>query len=323
MTELLELLQGYEISGVPAYQWGLLALILLVIGTIIYIGKNRLQRHNNTDLFDKSKHYLNSIGERNRAPLPLMMFLILIVLVVAEALGFAYVFADYVLPDGTGAELRYTAYILAIIISAVLVKMTHVTGVNFYYNKIVGVINNELKMKESYNMDDEDEHIHIDNTYKDNDMPKPMKKINRISYFSAGRKGKLLKTKWIWPTITIIVVLIIASSAYLVRENTYKTQMIDEMYATDTIGYNMPAEESKEKADDNMPAFLADAVNASEEVQHEGKILAKQKANNITYFMLSFLFLAIQCIGIYAGFNWGFAGKESPIAYKNVKGYKE
>lgn len=318
MEDFLDLLYDIEISGVPLLHWLILTTIILAIVAIVYFIKYKKRKHSDEELFKKAKDYLKKVEEYERKPLPLMMILVLSTLVVVEAAGFAYIFSEYILPDGTGSDLRMAAILGAIVIALILVPLTHITGEHIYYNskvnKALSYIEND---KDKYTFDDVDNTIEIENTFDDDNKSKSVRLVSRINF---EWKNQSIKKKYLAQIFTWILIATIATTAYIVRDQTYEQIAIDEKISMKQETKDSMYNEQKEE---EISDYLRDVVMESEEIHHVGKILAKERSNDTTYFLLSFLFLAIQVLGVYSGLRWGFVGRFSKEANEIKRGYKK
>lgn len=316
--ELLDLIAEIEISGVPLSQWLIFSLMIFTIVTIIYLVKNKLQGHKNKEMYEKAKDYLKKAEEYNRSPLPLVAVLTLATLVFVEAVGFSYIFSEYILPDASGSAYDLTAIIGGIVIAIILVGLTHITGEHLYYNSLVNKAKSYIQLdldedKSRYSFGELNRDIEVENTYDDNEKSNSLQFVSRIQF---DLKNKNIVKKYAIPFFTLILVIIIAVTAYIVRDQTYEQLAIEER-----IEAKQETVSQTNKENSHMSDYLRDSLIESEEIHHLGKIMAKEKSNDTTYFLLSVLFIAIQVLGIYTGLKWGFQGRHSKEAYKIKKGY--
>lgn len=312
---MLNLFLDIYIADVPLYQWIILTTVILMITSTMHVIKNRIKQHSDKELHGNAKDYLKKAEEYDREPLPLLMVLVLVTLVFVEAAGFAYIFSEYILPDASGSEYRMASIFGAVVISMILVPLTHITGEHIYYNKKASKAKSYMELDgENYSFSKVDNDIEIENTKKDDNKAKSIKLISRINF---EWKDQEITKKYLAQAFTWILVIIIATTAYIVREQTYEQIAIEERIQAKV--------ESKENVAQNndINDYLKQSLAESEDIYHTGKIIAKERSNDTTYFLLSFLFLAIQVLGIYSGLKWGFVGKFSKEAYADMKSYKK
>ena len=314
MVEIIDLV--YDKTGVELVYWILLLTALLIAAIVFNFIKNKkVAGLIDKSLYEKSRNYLEKVEEYKRKPMPLFILIVLIFAVVIEAMGFAYIFSDYLLGDASNSDLRVAGVLGAILIASILVPLTHVTGEQIYYNKKMDTLESYFDGKKEVEFDSIP-HLRIDNTNKDDDT-----KSRATAIYSRTepeiRKGKFVRKKYL-PIFTALLIIVIAVGAYKVREETYLTKEKREAQAF----------ENQEKATFNkdtksLPSFLVDTSKDNADVQNRGIIESKRRSNLITYVILMFMFLGIQVIGVFSGMNWGFIGKESKLAYLNCKNFKK
>lgn len=312
MVELMDLI--YDKTGVNLYVWLSLFVTLTILSILYYGYKYKKVYHGNLDLVKKSKNYLEKVEEYRRKPLPLGIFIVLVFMVIIEAIGFSYIFSQYILNDASNSDLRVAGVLGAILLAMILVPLTHVSGEAIYYNKKIDTLDSYFYDRKDIRMS-EIGYLSIDNTYEDNN-----KKDRAYSIFSRIepeiKKGKFVRKKTIL-IVTLILIAAIAIGAYKVREQTYLSTTFKQMEEFDN-------RESKFNNDvSGLPNFMVNAVKQNAETQNRAVIESERKSNLTTYIILMFMFLAIQVIGIFSGMNWGFVGKESRNAYLNIRNFKE
>lgn len=313
MDEMMDLI--YDKTGVELAYWILLLAGLLIAAIVLNLLKNRKISHNDKSLYEKSRNYLEKVEEYKRKPMPLFILIVLIFAVVIEAMGFAYIFSDYILSDASNSDLRVAGVLGAVLIASILVPLTHVTGEQIYYNKKIDTLESYFDGKKDVEFDSIP-HLRIENTNKDDDL-----NSRATSIYSRTepeiKKGKFVRKRYL-PMFTALLILVIAVGAYKVREETYLTKEKRESQA-----FEEQAKASFNKDTKSLPSFLIDTSKDNADVQNRGIIESKRRSNLITYVILMFMFLGIQVIGIFSGMNWGFIGKESKLAYLNCKNYKK
>ncbi|XOB62353.1 hypothetical protein ACMC56_00750 [Campylobacterota bacterium DY0563] len=312
MVNILDFI--YDKTGIELYYWIIFLVLMLTVAVIYNLYKDKKVSHNNKELFEKSKNYLEKVEEYKRKSMPLFILIILIFAVVIEAMGFAYIFSDYILSDASNSDLRIAGVLGAILIASILVPLTHITGEQIYYNKKIDTLESYFFGKKNVEFDSIP-HLRIENTNEDDNLNSRASSIySRIE--PEIKKGKFVRKKYL-PLFTAIIIIVIAVGAYKVREETYltKEKRAAQNYEKHTATFN--------KNTENLPAFLTDTAEDNADVQNRGIIESKRRSNLITYVILMFMFLGIQVIGIFSGMNWGFIGKDSKKAYFNMKNYKK
>lgn len=304
----------YDKTGVEFHYWAMLLGLLFFSAIGFNFYKNKKIIHSDKELYLKSKNYLEKVEEYKRKPMPLLVLLLLIFIVVIEAMGFAYVFSDYIIHDASSSDLRVAGVLGAILLASILVPLTHITGEQIYYNKKIDTLESYTDGNADFKYD-EIPHLSVKKSFDDDGVNSRAKYIaSRIE--PEIRKGKLVRKRWI-PIATAILIIAIAVGAYKVREETYlvKEKREAQKYEQKDVTYNQDTSK--------LPAFLLNVSKQNADVQNRGIIESKRRSNLITYAILMFMFLGIQIIGIFSGMNWGFIGKESKIAYLNCKNYKK
>lgn len=304
----------YDATGLEFTYW-LFLLILMIILVVAYnYVKNKNIYHNNEELYKKSKDYLEKVEEYRRKPMPIFILLILVFMVIIEAIGFSYVFSEYLINDASNSDLRIAGVLGAILLASILVPLTHISGETVYYNKKIDTLDSYLMNRNDIRIS-EIKHLNIDNTYDDNNR-------NDRGYSVYARiepevkKGKFVR-KRIMMIITLIVIAATALGAYKVREQTYLAMVKTETDKFESKQSNFNKDIS------NLPKFMIETARDNANIQNRGVLEAKRQSNLITYIVLMFMFIAIQVIGIFSGMNWGFVGKESKQAYLNMKNYRK
>ncbi|MCI7550458.1 MAG: hypothetical protein MSA33_08470 [Campylobacter sp.] len=264
---------------------------------------------NNTkdkDLFAKAKIYLERVEETGRSPFPKPMWIIVFLLVIAEALGFAYVLAGYTLPGASEALQQKGSYVIAFIVSIILVGFTHFAGHEIYVNsvrkKIITSFANsndtDLSNKQTMPIDFKPED-------DDKDAPRWQKIINRVNCpVDASRS-------WWVCIITAILIITFAVGAAYVRGQVLEKQLTQEISGLSTNAY--------ETAPEELAQIQTEADNKAIIDQQS----LDRKGGWATFIILSILFVFIQILGIIFGIKWGFAGEDSQKAYKTLNSPKQ
>lgn len=312
MVEFMDLV--YDKTGLGLFVWLSLFGVLTLASVLYYAYKYKKVYHGNQELYKKSKNYLEKAEEFRRKPLPLGIFIVLVFMVIIEAIGFSYIFSQYILNDASNSDLRIAGVLGAILLAMILVPLTHVSGEAIYYNKKIDTLDSYFIGRDDIKMS-EIGYLGIDNTNEDDN-----KKDRAYSIFSRIepeiKKGKFVRKKIILG-ITIIIIAAIAIGSYKVRESSYLTQekMISDKFDNRNSKFN--------KEVGGLPDFMVDAIKQNAVTQNRAILESKRNSNLTTYIVLMFMFIAIQVIGIFSGMNWGFVGKESKQAYLNIRNYKE
>ena len=320
-SEIINLLGDTDIAGVSLLEWIVFTVILIVVAIGVHLLNHKAKKHSDEVLKEKAEDYLKKAEEIERTPMPFLMTVVLIMAVVAEAAGFSYIFSNYLIHDGSNSTYQIAAVLGSLVVAGVLVPLTHVTGQHFYYNKKVNKARSYIEQDEnSYKFELVDNMIDIDNTHKDDMLSKSVRLLSRITF---DWKGRNITKKIFLPLFTFIFIAVLAVGSYTVREQTYYQKMYDETNDFKESKLELKKKNNGEKEVSNLPAYLLESAGSSTERIHTGKLMAEKKSNEMTYFVLAFLFLAIQALGIYSGMAWGFIGRFSTKAYDIKKYYKK
>lgn len=250
-------------------------------------------------LYAKSKDYLSKIDELDRTPIPGKWKILLGILVIAEAFTFSYLLAGYVVMDASEMTQIAAGFLVALILSIILLALTHAVGVQLYENHIKQRI---LGYSKKYLDADliPDYSINLENTFKDKNEPNFKQMLNRFKANSSLKNGYLITV------ITIIIMLVISIGATTIRLETYNKHIIEEtaiMQENVFIDNNLPqdVQQNQQKVDEKI-------IKKLESVS--------QTAGWVSFGILAFLFFGIQVWGIMLGYSYGFLGKESKKAYR-------
>jgi len=333
---------NYEISGVKVGIWLIMLGIVLVTVGILWLLKKIKSSHKDSDLYARANHYLHKVDETHRRNMPLLALLMLVVLVFIEAAGFSYVFSQFLLNDASKNMLQIAMVAGGILISIILVNLTHYTGVELHRNAVLKAIekqiNSALYTKEEIMGDlrGRNEAISLENTFVDKDSKTSVAPIlSRID--SKYYDNSTLRTKrFYWTSIfTLITIVLIGVAAMYVRFNVYDmgahrhhnpigaTQKFD--VKTDFLKELGDGSAGGTQNNDNVPLHLKMAAQKGESYKRYSEIEAEQNASYITYGVMMLIFFAIQVIGVIMGVKYSFIGKQSAEAYSakiNYKGVK-
>lgn len=268
--------------------------------------------------FMENIKYLSLAGDDGRTPMPFFIWILTFSLVIVEALGFSYVLAGYTLP-GASENLQETGALgIAFLISVILVVLTHAAGYELYRSgKIKQARQDWMDRNCVGNFSTVPVSLAVPQSVDDGE-PLYVRLTNRVGTKPTNVMG----------LVAIIFVLIVAVGATFVRGQVLEKQLQEQI----TGKSNVPAEISIKIGQDglnfsgggkSLSLPLADA--------QENKVADKKAAVDEasidrqggwgTFIVLAFVFVFLQIIGVYFGYNWGFAGKHSSSAYKNTGGF--
>lgn len=291
------------------------------------------------EAYEEAKAYLYSAGELGRKPTPTLVWIMIFLLVAIEAMGFAYVLAGFTIPGASEATQQKGAIGVALMLAIILVWLTHMTGEELHKNTLIKKIRRWYKNdnKEGVNTRDlrpESRVITIDNTNDDADAPTYVRMLNRVDV-NANVTPVYTKT-----FLTILFVIVVAFGATYIRGLVLNEDisLAHQDSSTSIFGGSTTADstddmdglfsdetdrESATDTDEVDSLFGGDAsaetISASrgESIEDE----TKRKGSWATFVILGVMFVFIQILGVFFGIHWGFAGRESMIAYESLKGF--
>lgn len=276
--------------------------------------------------YEQSSRYLNKVGDTGIIPMQWYTWLILSTMVLIEAAGFAYVLAGFTIQDGSEAIQIQAAIGIALLISALLVVLTHAMGAELRQNQLIGKVrlrwqndsakpniiepNSDISLKSKTNQDDDNQ-------------PSWRQIANRLANTNAG-----FTKSWNMSVVTLIFISIVAVGATYVRGQVLEKLAIEEISGHD-LGDSMGQFNTDNPFEMEAPAELKDVNKEAENKAFHDAINAHKKGGWMTFIMLSVIFLAMQAYSIYLGFKTTFSGSESKDAYQatyrfsNVNAYMD
>lgn len=268
--------------------------------------------------FHEKINYLTKAGDNGRGHTPGLIWLLTIALVFVEAMGFSYVLAGYTLPGASENMQQYGALGIAFLISVILVAFTHFAGSELYKSGKVKTARQEwaeggrkgkisggtVPLARQQSVDD--------------DQPGYSQLMNRV----GTQSGYYLTIG------TVIFVSIVAIGATYVRGQVLEKQLHQQVMGQSSgggaelsvkltqDGLNMSVKESggsiKLPADDAAQNRRANDKAAADDASID------QKGGWGTFIVLAVIFVFLQILGVFFGFKWGFAGKDSAAAYRAI-----
>ena len=259
----------------------------------------------NAEDFDRSKAYLSKVDELDRKPFPWYIWIIISVLVAIEALGFAYVLAGFTIPGASESTQQYGAAGIAIIISILLVILTHATGHEIYVNELI------KKARDYYNNDLRDNKPNLEKNSKvtlekdeiDDDDRNYLQIINRI------KTNGSVTVEWKIAKWTCALIIIIAIGATIIRGQALEKQLNEEITNIQTNVYS------------SYPSDLGKSQENADSKALDERQNYDRTGGWITFIILAVLFVFIQYLGIFFGKKWGFAGIESLKAFEYTNSF--
>lgn len=266
--------------------------------------------------YHEKADYIVFAGDNGRSSMPGLLWPIIIGMVFIEAMGFSYVLAGFTIPGASENVQQVGAYGIAFLISGLLIFLTHFSGHELYKNKLI----NDSRQKwiqdgRSHKLETGTVSLKKPQS-TDGGQPDYTRRINRIGTSVAGYGVSVG---------TVIFIIIIAFGATYVRgqvlekmiqdEVTGKTEQVQATNAVSSDGLDMASDITLPAADreNDQEALMKVANDGASTERHGGWG---------TFIILAVIFIALQVLGIFFGFNWGFAGQNSKEAFKAIGGGK-
>ena len=262
----------------------------------------------NASDYTKAQNYLDLLEEKQRKPMTTIVWIFIIGLVVVEALGFAYVLSGYAVPGASEAVKQYGAYGIGALISVILVYLTHQTGHILYKNSVLAKIRS-LQAKAPDPERTHEDGIGLENHYDDEDEPKFIRYKNRVP------SNATLKPSLVVPFITAIFIILVAIGSTYVRGEVMAQEMIEER--ADTA---QSATTTTDVWGDTPSELQATEASVDKQVADESQDHF-EKGAWAAFVVLAVIFVFLQIFGILLGYNRGFAGEDSEVAYETIEGF--
>lgn len=275
--------------------------------------KNYVENEADEEHYQQASIYLDKVGDKGVKPLKWYHWLGLSVLVLIEATGFAYVLAGFTLQDASEALQKEAAIAIALLISALLVKLTHAMGGELYCNQQIDKV--RLRWQNSTNKTniiEPDNSVSLKSlrNHIDDNAPGWQQMANRLDKVNAQ-----FSKSWALTIVTVTFITIVAVGATFVRGQVLEKIAIDEVQGASTTTSALVFNNPFESGSSSMPKEGVEAKKKAQKEAAEEKMDAHKKAGWTTFIILAVIFIAMQFYSIYLGFKTTFSGKESKEAY--------
>ncbi|MCG3884862.1 hypothetical protein I3271_09185 [Photobacterium leiognathi] len=285
----------------------------------------------NADSYVSATQYLNRAHDNSTTPMGFWHWLFIVVAVLIEASSFAYVIAGFTLTDASNALQIQTAVMIGLVISAILLVLTHKTGYQLAENKI---FNKVLDERADYQRRTG---IETSLTNLKNSSVSWKTKLNHlddnkepfIQLLNRLKDTKSIKPKYGLISGCIITIICIAIAATYIRTTVldgYINQMIESgEYSTHTPSGSATGDDiSLSLFDDGTterqpPQEVIDTNKAAEDKAYSDQIDAFVRGSWATFGFLGFIFIVLQWLSILISYKAYMNGSESLEAYKVAK----
>lgn len=260
--------------------------------------------------FNEKVEYLNKAGDTGRGAIPAWIWAITGAMVFIEAMGFSYVLAGYTIP-GASENLQQTAsYGIAFLLSVLLMVLTHASGHELY---VSGKIKNARRewVEGGRKGKPSTQTIPLAKAQSaDDDAPAHVQLMNRV----GSSPGYLMSYS------SVVFILVVAIGATFVRgqvlEKQLQHQITGQLNAAPALSgdaFNMAEPARGQIA---LPVDDAAANRSAEVKAVEDEASIDRRGGWGTFIVLAFIFVFLQILGVFFGYRWGFAGKNSKDAYR-------
>ncbi|MAM85844.1 hypothetical protein [Allohahella sp. A8] len=259
--------------------------------------------------YDQSVSYLRKCQELGRQRLSIMGWGVIAVMVFLEAIGFSYVLAGYTLPGASEALKQQGAVGIALLVSVLLVYMTHYSGHELHHNDLVKKIRIWFRQSgASAEQLEPNTQVSLANEDADNHEPAWCQLLNRVP-----TNADIMPSHRITIATVIMVTLIAVGATYvrgqvLEQDNLEQQRVEPSPVTTSTDLY----------AEFYLPAELQSEQRAIDSRLDDESRLADLKAGWGTFLVLAVIFIFLQILSIIMGYRTGFAAREAATARASI-----
>lgn len=271
--------------------------------------------------FNEKISYIRKSGDTGRKDTPKWIWLLTISLVFVEAMGFSYVLAGFTIPGASENTQQYGALGIAFMLSVILVAFTHFSGHELYVASKVKQARQEWAEDDSTQSNGEKHKFRTGEV----EFDKPQSTDDGLPAYTqlANRVGTHPGNKITAATIALVV--LVAIGATYVRGTVLEQQLLLETTGQTTdpgLQINAGAD-GLDMASTSSDATQLPSADVAEQNKVEEKARLEGESNKRgggwgTFIVLAFVFVFLQILGVIFGFKWGFAGKKSADAYKDI-----
>lgn len=267
--------------------------------------------------FNEKVTYLTKAGDNGRDGTPSLIWVLTVALVFVEAMGFSYVLAGFTLP-GASENLQQTGALgIAFLLSVILVAFTHFSGHELYKSSKIKsarqewietgrkgkIITGTVPLARQQSIDD--------------NQPGYVQLMNRVD----------TQPSYLISILTAVVVIVVAIGATYVRGQVLEKTLHQQATGQTGTGAEVSVKLSKDglnmSGKETSQGIRLPAEDAAENRRADEKAVADDISIDRhggwgTFIVLAFIFVFLQILGVFFGFRWGFAGKDSPAAYRAI-----
>ena len=260
------------------------------------------------DFYDKSINYLKKVGELDRKKLGIFGWTLICGMVFIEAMGFSYVLAGFTIPGASESLQQQGAIGIALLLSGLLVAMTHLSGHELYKNGLLKKSRVWWTQSSTNDSMEPNNEVSLKDDHVDDNDPNWRKILSRVNTNAEA------KPTYFVTLCTAILVVAVAVGATYVRGQVLEQQQMEAHSGEGVFGETATA--GSDPYASNVPAELLAAQDETDRAlgdQINERIL---KGGWATFIVLAVIFVFLQILGVVIGIKTGFAGIESHKAYK-------
>ena len=261
--------------------------------------------------YTKAENYLDLLDEKKRKPMNLLVWALIITLVVIESVGFAYVLSGFITIGGSEDAKQMSALGIGVMVSILLVSLTHHTGHVLYENSVLKKIRFWWRQDQANpNRPQLVKQDGITLETQDDDKGEPL----YIRFLSRVSANATVTPSYVMPIVTALLIILVAVGSTYIRGEVLAQEMIAERAATsETV--------STTNAWGETPSALqADQSAADSQVEEETREHF-QKGAWVAFIVIAIIFVFLQIFGTLLGYTRGFMGEDSLKAYNLIKGF--
>jgi hypothetical protein len=261
--------------------------------------------------FNARRIYLGKVGELNRRPKPWYLWLLIVILIFAEAYGFSYVLAlsPWAFASAAMRDIPWLAGSIAIVLAIAAVMLTEEAGKELYRNSAARRVRRDFASHPD-NLTVAFQPSHI--VRLDDDQTVDDQKLHCIQTLNRLER-RPNEISHLWTIVAVAYIVGIAGFSTYVRDKAFERDMIQQQQAADQ---QRQAARTKVTIAPQLPEHLVQgAERAGAKATVDAHDIDTEGAWG-SFLMLAFIFIALQTVAIMLGFKFGFAGKESEIAWR-------
>jgi hypothetical protein len=256
--------------------------------------------------FRKRLTYMAKAQDIGRRPLSGWMVAMLAVLLMAEGLGFSYLLGTWLAREGSANVHTLLMLAIVFVICMLMLWLTHAAGHQLYRTGLVKsatkewrdsgqqgpLITADVKLDDDQSIDDRE--------------PRHTQLVNRV-----GSRGGYAMV-----AVTAVGIVGIACLSTWMRISHLNQEMIEQVTQRSS-----PAAAGNPFSTSGVPAELATPQAAADNKAIVEDISNQKSEGLAAFIMLAIIFVVTQILGIYAGWKFGFAGRESKGAHQGIQGF--